>query len=175
MLPGDVDAIAQPIDFLGVNYYNRHVVAHAAGVSPRQVRFVRTDLEHTASGWEVYPDGLREILVRVHRDWHPAALMVTENGAFYEDTVGDDGRIRDEGRRRYLEQHLAACRDALREDVPLQGYFVWSLVDNFEWAEGYWARFGLVRMAAPGGDRVVKASGDWYGAFVRGDLDRRTP
>jgi len=175
VLPGDLETIAQPIDWMGVNYYNRHVVAHAASGGARDFQFVKTDLEHTASGWEVYPDGLREILVRVHRDWHPAALMVTENGAFYEDAVGDDGRIRDEGRRRYLEQHLAACRDALREGVPLQGYFVWSLVDNFEWAEGYWARFGLVRMAAPGGDRVVKASGDWYGAFVRGDLDRRTP
>ena len=175
VLPGDLAAIAQPIDFVGVNYYNRHVVEHAPGIGPRDVRFVRTDREHTACGWEVYPDGLREILVRVHRDWRPAALMVTENGAFYQDVPGPDGRVEDEGRRRYLEAHLAACRDALREGVPLQGYFAWSLIDNFEWAEGFWARFGVVRMAEPGGPRVVKASGDWYGAFVRGDLDGKSP
>jgi beta-glucosidase len=170
--PGDLAVIAQPIDFLGVNYYNRHVVEQGPG-GLDDVRFVRTEREHTDLGWEVYPDGLREILVRVHRDWRPAALMVTENGAFYEDVPGPDGRVEDEPRRRYLEAHLAACRDALHEGVPLQGYFAWTLVDNFEWAEGYLARFGIVRMATPGGPRVVKASGDWYGAFIRGDLDGR--
>ena len=175
VLPGDLATIAQPVDFLGVNYYNRHVVEQVPGAGPQEVRFVRTELEHTASGWEVYPDGLREILVRVHRDWRPAALLVTENGAFYEDVAGPEGRVEDEGRRRYLEAHLGACRDALREGVPLQGYFAWTLVDNFEWAEGYSSRFGLVRMAEPGSARVVKASGDWYGAFVRGELDRRAP
>ena len=172
--PGDLATIAQPVDFLGVNYYNRHVVEHAPGSGLEDTRFVRTRREHTELGWEVYPDGLREILVRIHRDWRPAALMVTENGAFFEDAPGPGGRVEDERRRSYLEQHLAACRDALREGVPLQGYFVWTLVDNFEWAEGFRARFGIVRMAQPGGARVVKASGEWYGAFVRGDLDRRS-
>lgn len=173
VLPGDLATIAQPIDFLGVNYYNRHVVAAAPGAGPFEVRFVRTDREHTSLGWEVYPDGLREILVRVHRDWPTRALLVTENGAAFEDAVGPDGRVQDEPRRRYLEAHLAACRDALREGVPLQGYFVWTLVDNFEWAEGYAHRFGVVRMDVPGAARVVKASGEWYGAFVRGELERR--
>ena len=171
VLSGDLATIAQPIDFLGVNYYNRHVVEAAPAGGFQGARFVRTELEHTSGGWEVYADGLREILVRVHRDWSPAALFVTENGAFYEDVAGPGGRVEDEGRRRYLEAHLAACRDALREGVPLRGYFVWTLVDNFEWAEGFSSRFGLVRMAEPGGPRVVKASGDWYGAFVRGELE----
>ncbi len=172
--PGDLAVISQPIDFLGVNYYNRHVVEQGPG-GPDDLRFHRTEREHTDLGWEVYPDGLREILVRVHRDWRPPALMVTENGAYFEDVPGPDGRVADEARRRYLETHLATCRDALREGVPLQGYFAWTLVDNFEWAEGYLARFGIVRMAAPGGPRVIKASGRWYGAFARGELDRWTP
>jgi beta-glucosidase len=172
LLPGDLDTIAQPIDFVGVNFYNRHVVQDAPGAGFLDVKMVETDLEHTDLGWEVYPDALREILVRVHRDWHPKALMVTENGAAYADVVETGGRVEDESRRRYLESHLAACRDAVREGVPLQGYFAWTLVDNFEWAEGFGARFGIVRMEAPGGPRVVKASGGWYGAFIRGELDR---
>jgi beta-glucosidase len=170
--PGDLAAMAQPIDWLGVNFYNRHVVEHAPGHGAIEARFVPTDEPHTSIGWEVYPDALREILVRIQRDWKPKALVVTENGAAYDDVPRAGDRVEDEDRRRYLESHLAACRDALREGVPLQGYFVWTLVDNFEWAEGYGNRFGIVRMAVPGGARVVKASGEWYGRFVRGELDR---
>jgi len=169
---GDLATMSQPIDFLGVNYYNRHVVTHAPGEGMMEGRFIRPDQHHTSIGWEVYPDGLREILVRVHRDWKPKALLVTENGAAYDDVPGPGDRVQDDDRRRYIESHLAACRDALGQGVPLQGYFVWTLADNFEWAEGYGNRFGIVRMAFAGGPRVVKASGEWYGAFVRGDLER---
>ncbi len=172
VLPGDLDTIAQPLDWIGVNFYNRHVVAHAPGHGPAEAAFIRTDEPHTSIGWEVYPDALREVLVRIHRDWKPKALVVTENGAAYDDVPGPGDRVDDEERRSYLEAHLAACRDALREGVPLEGYLVWTLVDNFEWAEGYRNRFGIVRMAEPGGPRVVKASGEWYGRFVRGELDR---
>ena len=170
--PGDLATVAQPIDWLGVNFYNRHLVAHAPGHGLIEAKFVKTDEPHTSIGWEVYPDALREVLVRIHRDWKPKALVVTENGAAYDDVPQAGDRVEDEDRRRFIESHLAACRDALREGVPLTGYFVWSLVDNFEWAEGYANRFGLVRMAVPGGPRVVKASGEWYGRFVRGELDR---
>ena len=171
--PGDLAVMAQPIDWVGVNFYNRHLVTYAPEDHGFvQARFVKTDEPHTALGWEVYPDALREVLVRIHRDWKPKALVVTENGAAYEDVAGAGDRVEDEDRRRYLESHLAACRDALREGVPLQGYLVWTLVDNFEWAEGYAARFGIVRMAVPGGPRMVKASGEWYGRFLRGELDR---
>jgi beta-glucosidase len=170
--PGDLQILAQPLDFIGVNYYNRHVVAHAPGEGHLELRFVKTSEPHTSIGWEVWPDGLREILVRIHREWKPKALLVTENGAAFEDAPGPGDRVEDEDRRRYLETHLAACRDALREGVPLEGYFVWTLADNFEWAEGYANRFGIVRMAAPGGARVVKASGEWYSRFIRGELER---
>jgi beta-glucosidase len=174
--PEDLAAIAAPLDFLGVNYYNRHVVQHAPGEGWAHARFLRTEREHSALGWEVYPDGLREILVRLHRDYAPRALVVTENGAAFDDVPGAGGRVEDEARRRYLEAHIGACRDARAEGVPLAGYFAWTLVDNFEWAEGFAARFGLVRMDRPGGPRVVKASGDWYRDFLRGagaDADAR--
>ncbi len=165
--PGDLDVIAAPIDFVGVNYYNRHVIAAAPGVGEREVRFVRPEgAAFSALGWEVYPDGLREILVRLHRDYHPAALFVAENGAAFDDVADAAGRVDDEPRRAYLESHIAACRAALAEGVPLTGYFVWTAIDNFEWAEGYAARFGVVRMAQPGGARVVKASGEWLRAFL---------
>jgi len=168
--PEDLATIAEPIDFLGVNYYSREVVEDAPGEGLLDARAVARGEEHTATSWEVYPDGLREILVRIHKDYHPNAILVAENGAAYEDLPLPSGRVQDEGRRRYLESHLSACRDALREGVPLEGYFVWSLIDNFEWAEGFACRFGLARMEVPGGARVVKASGDWYRAFVRGEL-----
>jgi beta-glucosidase len=167
ILPGDLAVVAQPLDFLGVNYYNRTVVEDDPDAAWPRARQVRTGGPHTATDWEVYPDGLREILVRVHRDWPTGAILVTENGASFADVPGPDGRVEDEERRRYLEAHLGACRDALRSGVPLRGYFVWSLVDNFEWADGYSQRFGLVRMAVPGGARTVKASGAWLAAFLR--------
>jgi beta-glucosidase len=141
-------------------------VQHAPG-EPGEARFLRPEGEYSALGWEVYPDGLREILVHLHREYRPASLFVAENGAAFEDVPGPGGRVEDEARRRYLEAHIGACRDALAEGVPLTGYFAWTLVDNFEWAEGYSARFGIVRMDRPGGDRVVKASGDWYRSFLR--------
>jgi beta-glucosidase len=123
------------LDFLGLNSYRREVLegppAHA---------------ERTATGWEVYPEGLTELLVRLHRDYGATELYVTENGAAYDDTPGPDSVVDDEHRVRYLEAHLAAAADAIDQGVPLAGYFVWSLLDNFEWAEGYSKRFGIVRV-----------------------------
>ena len=118
-------------------------------------------------GWEVYPDGLREILGRVHADYQPAVLMVTENGAAFDDAVTPLGEIDDEPRRSYLERHLAAAAAAIADGVPLRGYFVWSLMDNFEWAHGYSKRFGLYRVDYGTQRRTLKRSGDWYRSLVR--------
>ncbi|WP_216326925.1 GH1 family beta-glucosidase [Deinococcus aestuarii] len=168
--PGDLETIAARTDFLGVNYYQRSVVEHAPGERGlMDTRQLRPEGEYTAFDWEVYPDGLREILVRVHQDYAPPVLYVTENGAAYDDRPTPDGQIHDEARRRYIERHLAACRDAIRAGVPLKGYFAWSLLDNFEWAEGYSKRFGLVRVDYGTGRRTVKASGEWYGRLARGE------
>ncbi len=145
-----------PLDFLGVNYYTREVV----GPPPDGV-------ERTATGWEVYPAGLTETLLRLHREYDPIELLVTENGAAYDDAVGPDGEVDDQDRVLYLERHLAAAADAIDAGVPLAGYFAWSLLDNFEWAEGYTKRFGIVRVDYETQRRTVKASGRRYAELAR--------
>jgi beta-glucosidase len=173
--PGDLEAIAVPTDFLGVNYYTRGIIrSHAIPEEANQPRTVpdppasaRTDM-----GWEVYPDGLRAILLRVHRDYAPAAILVTENGAAYAHGPEADGAVRDAPRQAYLDGHLRACHDALAAGVPLQGYFAWSFIDNFEWAYGYRKRFGLVHVDYATQRRTVKQSGSWFADVARANALR---
>jgi len=142
---GDLRAIAAPIDFLGVNYYSRAVVGADGAGRPVAVKVVPAS-EQTDMGWEVFPRGLRDTLLRVAREYGPAKIYITENGAAYTDAAHADGRIPDERRVDYLREHLAAAGEAIAEGVPLAGYFVWSLLDNFEWAHGFAKRFGLVEV-----------------------------
>lgn len=165
----DLGAISVPIDFLGINYYFRNV-ARSESVpedrnAPREVHLA-PESEWTDMGWEVYPDGLRQILTRVHLDYRPKALYVTENGASYADGPGPDGRIRDVRRSRFLHDHLAACHRALEGGVPLRGYFAWSLLDNFEWERGYDQRFGLNWVDYGTQERRPKDSARMYRRFV---------
>ncbi|WP_295968593.1 MULTISPECIES: GH1 family beta-glucosidase [Pseudomonadota] len=167
---GDLEAIAAPTDFLGVNYYFPEVVADDPAHQPFRTRVLApTSGEITAMGWPVEPRGLAELLERVHRDYAPGPMYVTENGSSYEDTVAPDGAVHDAARKRYLQRHLAALRAAAAAGVPLKGYFAWSLLDNFEWAEGYQRRFGLVHIDYATQERRLKDSGRWYGAFLHGD------
>lgn len=159
---GDMETIAAPIDFLGVNYYNRAVVRHDEDSHGLRYSTLEPEGEYTHMGWEVYPDALRELLVRLHRDYRPAAMYITENGAAYPDEVSPDGQIHDEARRSYLERHLAACHAAIGEGAPLKGYFVWSLLDNFEWAWGYSRRFGIVYVDYATQRRILKDSAHYY-------------
>jgi beta-glucosidase len=163
---GDMQDISTPIDFLGINNYSRsHVGMDAAGTGPR---FVRVDgHRYTDMDWEVYPDGLHALLVRVHREYSPAAIYVTENGAAFCDVVDHQGRVRDLERLEYYQTHIAAVGAACGEGVPLAGYFAWSLLDNYEWQEGYAKRFGLVYVDYPSQKRIVKESGRWYADFIR--------
>jgi beta-glucosidase len=162
---GDLVRIAAPLDFLGVNTYTRQIVrANPDGGRPIRVR--ATHSLHTEMDWEVYPDGLRDLLVRLAEDYSPAALYVTENGAAFADVRGHDGSIRDPERQAYLAAHVAAVGSAVRAGAPVKGYFVWSLLDNFEWAEGYRRRFGLVYVDYPTLERVPKSSFAWYRDFV---------
>jgi beta-glucosidase len=165
---GDLEAIAVPTDFLGVNYYFPEVVADAPGASAIATRVVeRAGVERTAFGWEVSPAGLVTLLERVQRDWEPAAIFLTENGSTYDDEVLPDGSIPDLQRRSYLARHLEAAHTALARGVRLKGYFAWSLLDNFEWAEGYLRRFGLTYVDYATQQRTLKASGRWYAEFLR--------
>jgi len=154
---GDLELIAQPIDFLGVNYYTRMIARGSAGASEEDAQ-----AEYTTMGWEVFPDGLRVLLERVQRDYAPRAIYITENGAAFEDTLREDGTVEDERRRSYLQQHFCAAHAALQAGVPLLGYFVWSLFDNFEWTFGYLQRFGLIYTDYPTQQRYIKKSGYFY-------------
>jgi beta-glucosidase len=164
---GDMEAIAEPTDFLGVNYYFPEVVRDdpAGG-------FLRTSVVHpegrerTGFGWEVAPAGLTELLARIARDYQPRAMYVTENGSSYDDQVEADGSVNDSGRRDYLVRHLDAMRTAMAEGVPVKGYFAWSLLDNFEWSEGYLRRFGLAYVDFATQRRTLKLSGKWYRDFL---------
>lgn len=166
---GDLETIAAPTDFLGINYYFPEIVANAPGEGPLGIRIVPPGgAERTGFGWEVSPEGMVALLERVHRDYHPRRIILTENGSTYEDVVAADGTIDDEPRRRYLERHLVAARSAIAAGVPLEGYFAWSLLDNFEWAEGYARRFGLVHVDFATQKRTLKRSGQWFRAFLAG-------
>jgi beta-glucosidase len=162
---GDLDAIRAPIDFLGVNNYSRNLVrANPNGGSPIHVR--EPDSQYTDMDWEVYPDGLHDLLLRVSEDYGPRALYITENGAAFPDVRGHDGSVRDPERQDYLERHIAAVGRAGEAGAPVKGYFVWTLLDNFEWAWGYWKRFGVVYVDFPTLERVPKESFHWYRDFI---------
>ena len=158
--PGDLDAIAAPTDFLGVNYYTAIVLKDEGGnqspVSPEP------DVECTEMGLPVNPDGLYRLLNRLYFEYQPGKLYITENGASYSDSPGGDGRIRDERRLKYLREHFMAVHRAVECGVPLAGYFVWSLIDNFEWNRGYAQRFGIVWVDHQTQRRIPKDSALWY-------------
>ena len=122
-----------------------------------QAGAARTDMD-----WEIHPDGLRQVLVRVNRDYGPKAVYITENGAAFPDVVDHEGRVLDPERQHYLEAHVAAAARAAREGVPFKGYFVWGLMDNFEWSWGYWKRFGLVPRRLPDPEADTKGQFGWY-------------
>jgi beta-glucosidase len=177
VLDGDLETISAPLDFLGINYYTRHVVRAGDRPEPgarpshwvgsEDVEFVKRGLPQTEMGWEIDPDGLYETLTRVWREYGPLPLYVTENGAAFADEVTADGRVHDEQRRAYLESHFAAAHRAIADGVDLRGYFVWTLLDNFEWAEGYSKRFGLVHVDFDTQTRTLKDSGRWFAEVTR--------
>jgi len=166
ILDGDADVIATPLDFLGVNYYTRHVVRSGAYPGSSDVEFVGQGRPRTAMDWEIDHAGLTEVLVRVTEEYGPIPIVVTENGAAFDDVVDADGQVRDIERLAFVESHVLACQHAVEAGVPLAGYFVWSLLDNFEWAHGYGKRFGVVHVDFATQERRIKASGRWYADFL---------
>ena len=160
---GDFDLIAAPLDFIGVNYYRREVVAHSEN-GARTVHM--PDSDYTDMGWEVSPEGLYDLLVRLRDDYGPKAIYVTENGAAFGDLRGHDGSVRDPERQDYLDEHIKVIGRAVGAGVPIAGYFVWSFLDNFEWAHGYSKRFGIVYVDYPTLARIPKSSFYWYRDFI---------
>jgi beta-glucosidase len=171
---GDFELISAPIDFMGINYYRREVVAHGEN-GARTVHM--PDSDYTDMGWEVSPDGLFDLLVKLRDELGPLPFYVTENGACFTDLRAHDGTVRDPERQDYLEDHIKAIGRALEAGVPIAGYFVWSFLDNFEWAHGYGKRFGIVYVDYPTLARIPKSSFYWYRDFIaatRGVHDRET-
>ena len=171
--PGELLAAVQPIDVLGVNYYNINHIEHREGFpgmpawpGAEEAVIVTPPGELTEMGWGVEPEGLTHTLRRVHDEYGPIPMMVTENGAAYPDVVEGDGSIHDVKRTEYIESHIQAVFDAIDQGVDMVGYFVWSLLDNFEWARGYSKRFGIVRVDYDTMERTVKDSGRWYQEFL---------
>jgi beta-glucosidase len=154
--------ISVPMDFLGINYYTRSVVSASGAWDVKTGGHALTDM-----GWEIFPDGLTELLLRLHRDWKVPALYVKENGAAFKDQPPHEGRVHDAERTDYIARHIAAAGEALLQGVPMAGYMVWSLMDNFEWASGYQKRFGIVHVDYATLQRTPKDSARWYAEFLR--------
>jgi beta-glucosidase len=166
--PGDLELIAERMDFLGVNYYAPIRVRADAWRDPIGVRQAPAGPPTTAMGWEVAPEGLRDVLVRIRDDYGEIPIAITENGASYEDPPAANGHIEDRERTSYLEGHLAALGEAMAEGVTVVRYLVWSFLDNFEWEWGYDKRFGIVHVDFETQVRTPKRSGLWY----RDHIDR---
>jgi beta-glucosidase len=164
--PGDMATIAEPLDFLGLNYYFRMVVEAVPGVPGYQETRV-PGAKRTALDWEVHPAGITELLVRLAKEYGARKLYVTESGSAWRDAPDPDLYVDDPDRTEYLRSHIEACAEAVRRGVPLQGYFAWSLLDNFEWAYGYEPRFGLAYVDYPTQRRVLKRSGRHYAQIIR--------
>jgi beta-glucosidase len=194
ILDGDLETIGAPIDFLGVNHYHDdNVSGHPlpegtpGGLTPTPreksspmvgsefVTFPPRNLPLTAMGWEVHPEGLHTLLVRLGKEYPTLPpLYITENGAAYDDEVAPDGAIHDVERTSYIESHIQAVSDAVRDGADIRGYFVWSFLDNFEWAWGYNKRFGIVRVDYDTQVRTIKDSGKAYARIIESAL-RPTP
>ena len=165
---GDLALVAAQIDFLGINYYRRMVVKAASTGHLRAEVVLPAGVPVTAVDWPVQPDGLREVLVGLH-DSYPGLppVFITENGAAYDDRVTPDGVVDDPLRVDYLHRHLHALHDAIAAGVDVRGYFVWTLLDNFEWAEGYAKRFGIFYVDYADQRRIAKSSAVWLGRVAR--------
>jgi len=158
----DLRLISAPLDFLGINYYSRAVIAHSAGFPMMDYTQIKPPDSSYSQMWEIYPDGLYSLLKRVHNDYHPSSIIITENGIPVADAVDADDKVRDNRRIQYLQDHLLATHRALDEGVPVDGYCVWSLLDNFEWALGYQMRYGLIYVDFNNQKRTIKNSAFWY-------------
>jgi beta-glucosidase len=159
-LPSDLERIAAPIDLLGLNVYTRSVVA-ARRDPLLGARFIPTPGPTTAMGWEIYPPALYETL-RLAASYTDLPLYIAENGAAFNDEVKADGSIDDQDRIAFLDSYIAEARRAIADGINLKGYFLWSLLDNFEWEEGYQRRFGIIHIDFPSGRRTLKRSAHWY-------------
>jgi len=167
ILPGDMETIQQPIDFLGINYYTGNVVRYHEYGGDFQAEDVDMGYDRTHIGWPIYPDGLYQVLTWIHEQYDAIPIYMTENGACDNTEIGSDGKVHDELRIGYLKSHLASVNRAMHSGVPVKGYLTWSLMDNFEWAHGYSMRFGIIHVDYRTLKRTPKESYYWYQKLIR--------
>jgi len=167
--PGDMDVIATPMDFIGMNYYSRTVYRANGSDNDPQLLFSqpRTPENWTEMGWENHPDGLTNILGRVYFHYQPRKVYITENGASYSTPPNETGKVPDVLRTSYLRTHFVAMHRAIQMGIPLAGYFLWSLMDNFEWSHGFTQRFGIIWVDYETQKRTLKDSARWYKNVIK--------
>ena len=158
---GDMALISQQLDFLGVNFYSRNLITANGNIDPVP------GSEYTEMGWEVHAPALRRLLNRINKDYKLPPIYITENGAAFKDEVSADGKVHDPRRLAYLKNHFIQTRLAMQDGVDVRGYFVWSLLDNFEWGHGFSKRFGIIRVDYETQQRTIKDSGEWYADVIR--------
>lgn len=161
VLPGDLAVISQRIDFLGINHYSRHLIKNGKNVKPVP------GAEYTEMEWEVHPQAFGRLLRRLKRDYTLPPIYITENGAAFPDEVSADGCVHDPRRLNYVRDYLRELHQAIEAGVDVRGYFLWSLLDNFEWSYGYSKRFGIVHVDFATQKRIVKDSGEWYARLIQ--------
>lgn len=173
----DMAKISAPVDFIGINNYQREFARHTwlvpflntwiiGGTGGADRDFIKDGVQHTSMGWEVYPQAIYEVLKWLQDDYNNPTVMITENGAAFEDTVVN-GEVDDPKRIAYLNGYISQVKRAMDEGADITGYFAWSLVDNFEWAAGYAKRFGLIHVDHQTQKRIIKNSGHWYANLIK--------
>ncbi|MGM0498773.1 MAG: GH1 family beta-glucosidase [Bacillota bacterium] len=164
---GDLEIISSNIDFLGINYYSRALVEYDEAKLLNFKTIKTKNSDYTAMNWEVYPQGLTDLLLRLDAEYTKKPIFITENGAAYNDQIAEDGSVHDKKRVDYLEKHFQAAHQAIEKGVNLAGYYVWSLMDNFEWAYGYSKRFGIIYIDYDNGqNRILKDSAKMYSQVI---------
>lgn len=167
IVDGDMEDIHQPIDFVGINYYTGSVARYKEEAGYLDFEPVDMGYEKTDIGWNIYPEGFYKLLTYVTEQYGEVPIYITENGSCYNDEPGVDGRVRDDRRINYLKQHLTSLKRSMDSGVNIKGYITWSLMDNFEWAEGYSKRFGIVFVNYRTLERIKKDSFYWFKQTAR--------
>jgi beta-glucosidase len=163
MQPGDLKSIRQPVDFLGINHYFRaYIQAKPDALIGYEHAAPPPHLPRTSFNWEINPTEFRDVLLELHDSYQCPPIYITENGAYFDDLLSADGKVHDTNRVAFLESYIKAMQDARERGVDIRGYFVWSLLDNFEWASGYRPTFGLVKIDFNTQKRIAKDSFFWY-------------
>ena len=163
----EIKAVYQPVDFLGINNYYSSFVKYDEQKWPIYAVEVTTGRDTTQMGWEINPEGLHDLLVNVHKEYDGVKILITENGAAFNDMVNPEGKVEDDNRLTYLYRYLEQMHRAIRSGVNVAGYYAWSLLDNFEWGYGYSKRFGLIYVDYKSQKRILKKSAYWYRDVIK--------